>query len=257
MVKIISIASGKGGVGKTVATANIGTALASHYGKKTVVVDCNLTNPHLSLYLGGISSWPATLNDVLQKNAGMDEVIYEHSTGLKIIPASFDSRDLRRMSMYRLRSKIKDAFKGYEADIVILDSAPGLSSESLLTMRAADEVLFVATPHIPAVIDITKTCQLLKNDDAKPIGILMNRVKNHSYELGEKEITKFTDLPVIASVPESDIILKSTNFKTPAVKMKPNDKASRGFLHAAGVLIDEKYMPSTGFLSRIMQKLGR
>ncbi len=164
MVKIISISSGKGGVGKTVAVANIGIALASQFGKKTVVVDCNLTNPHLGLYLGGLSSWPATLNDVLRNRAMIEDVMYEHSTGLKIVPASFETEDLRRMNMYRLRSRIKSAFENYDADIVILDTAPSMSKESVLTMRCADEVVFVATPHIPSIVDITKSCQLLKED---------------------------------------------------------------------------------------------
>lgn len=258
MVRIISIASGKGGVGKTIAVANIGAALASHFGKKVVVVDCNITNPHLGLYLGGLSSWPATLNDVLRGRARMEHVMYEHSTGLKIIPASFETQDLRRMNMHRLRSMIRSAFDKYDADIVILDSAPGLSQESMLTMRCADEVVFVATPHIPSVVDIAKSCQMLKDGDAKPIGIVLNRVKNASYELGEGEIHKFTGLPVIAKIPESDAVLKSTNFKTPVIKMEPNDRASRALMELAGRLIGEEYAaPRQGILRSILASFGR
>jgi len=259
MVKIISIASGKGGVGKTVTVANIGTALASYFNKKVVVVDCNLTNPHLGLYLGGLSSWPVTLNDVLKNRAMIEQVMYEHSTGLKIIPASFGSEDLRRMNMHRLRSRIKSAFNNYDADVVILDSAPGLSKESMLTMRCADEVAFVATPHIPSVVDITKCCQILKEDtDAKPMGIILNRIQNKSYELGEREIVKFTGLPVIAKIPESNAVHKSTNFKTPVLHMVPNDRASRAFLAAAGKIVGEEYsLPGAGVLARILDRFRR
>jgi septum site-determining protein MinD len=261
MVKIISIASGKGGVGKTVTVANIGTALVSHFNKNVVVVDCNLTNPHLGLYLGGLSSWPVTLNNVLRNQAMIEQVMYEHSTGLKIIPASFETQDLRRMNMYKLRRRLKTLFGDYNADVVILDSAPGLSKESMLTMRAADEVIFVATPHTPSIIDISKSCQLLKEEDAKPVGIILNRIKRKSYELGEREITKFTSLPVLAKVPESDSVLKSTNFKTPVISMEPKDKASRAFLGAAAKLIGEsghEYdmdMTNPGFFGRIISRL--
>jgi septum site-determining protein MinD len=247
MVKILSIASGKGGVGKTTAVANIGTAIVSHFNKRAVVIDCNLTNPHLGLCLGGLSTWPVTLNNVLKNQALIEQVMYEHSTGLKIIPASFETNDLRRMNMYRLRSRIKSVFEGYDTDIVILDSAPGMSKESLLTMRAADEVVFVATPHTPSVVDIAKTCQLLKETDARPVGIILNRVKNKSYELGEKEITKFTSLPVLARVPESDAVLKSTNFKTPVISMEPKDRASKAFLAATEALLYSQPGGGAGF----------
>jgi len=257
MVKILSIASGKGGVGKTTTVANVGAALVSHYKKKAVVVDCNLTNPHLGLYLGGLSTWPVTLNNVLKNQAIIEQVMYEHSTGLKIIPASFETHDLRRMNMYRLRSRIKSTFDGYDTDLVILDSAPGMSKESMLTMRAADEVLFVATPHTPSIVDIAKTCQMLKEGDAKPVGIILNRVKNKTYELGEKEITKFTSLPVLAKIPESDAVLKSTNFKTPVISMEPNDRASRAFMDVAGKIIgEERPLPGPGFFARLVQRIG-
>ena len=164
--------------------------------------------------------------------------------------------DLMRMNMYRLRSKIKTTFDGYDTDIVLLDSAPGMSKESMLTMRAADEVLFVATPHTPSIIDIAKTCQMLKEEDAKPMGIILNRIKNKTYELGDKEITKFTGLPVIAKIPESDAVLKSTNFKTPVISMHPKDRASRAFMSAAGTLIGEDYyLQKKGLFSRLFYRL--
>jgi MinD-like ATPase involved in chromosome partitioning or flagellar assembly len=234
--------------------------LASQFGKKTVVIDCNLTNPHLALYLGGLSSWPVTLNHVLRNEAIIDQAMYEHSSQLKIIPASFEMHDLRRMNMYRLRSRIKSAFEGHEAEVVILDSAPGLNRESMLTMRCADEVVFVATPHTPSIVDINKCCQMLNDEkDAKPVGIILNRIKKRSYELGSGEITKFTGLPVIAEIPESDAVLKSTNFKTPVVVMNPNDSASRAFARAAGAITGEE-LPVTstpGFWSSLFGRFRR
>ena len=107
MVKIIAISSGKGGVGKTSVTANLGTILASVYGKRVVVVDCNLTNPHLGLYLGTMSAWPFTLNNVLKNEARIDQAIYTHTSGLRIVPASFEQKDLKRLNMSRLRSRLK------------------------------------------------------------------------------------------------------------------------------------------------------
>jgi septum site-determining protein MinD len=250
MTRVISIASSKGGVGKTVTVTNLGVALASKFNKNVVVIDCNLTNPHLGLHMGMFSFWPITLNNVLRNEAELKHAIHTHSSGLKIIPASFDLRDLEAVDMKRLRSRIRRTFENFDADIVLLDSSPGLLKEALLTLRCSEEVLFVATPHLPAIVDITKCCNLLKETDAKPIGIILNRVKDKLYELKEDEITKFTNLPVISKIPEDENILRSTNFKVPLVSSDPNSRASRAFIKLAADIIGEDYKPEIGFFRR-------
>jgi septum site-determining protein MinD len=252
MVRIIGIASGKGGVGKSVTAANLGVALSTKFDKNVIVVDCNLTNPHLGLYLGGFSMWPVTLNSVLNRGVELEKSMYTHSSGLKIVPASFEPDDLKRLNMHRLRSRIRSAFDEYNADIIILDSSPGLAREAMLTLRCSDEVLFVSTPHIPSVVDITKCARALKDEDAKPMGIILNRVKGQKYELGEEEISQFTRMPIIAKIPEDDNVLKSTNFKMPVVLMAPKSRASHAFFGVAARIAGESYAPSAGLWKRII-----
>lgn len=251
MVKIISIFSAKGGVGKTTIVSNLGIALASRYNRNTVVIDCNLTNPHLGLHLGTLSFWPVSLNNVLRDNAHLDHAIQSHTSGLDIIPSSFTSREIDRLNLYKLRSRIRKTFSKTDHDFVILDSSPGLSKESLLTLRCSDEIIFVATPHIPAIVDISKVCQILKGRDSKPVGIILNRVKNEKYELSDEEIGHFTDLPILARIPEDDNILKSTNFKTPVVSLYPQSPATKAFLSLAAGMVGEKYIPENTFLNRL------
>ena len=251
MVKIISVFSAKGGVGKTTLVSNLGIALSTKFNKNTVVIDCNLSNPHLGLHLGTLSFWPVTLNNVLKDGALLDQAVQTHTSGLDIIPSSFTSREIERLNLYKLRSRIRNTFNKTDKDIILLDSSPGLSKESLLTLKCSDEILFVATPHIPAIVDIAKCCQILKGRDSKPIGIILNRVKNEKYELSEEEIGQFTDLPILAKIPEDDNILKSTNFKTPVVSLYPNSPSSRAFFSLAGALIGEEYKEETTFWKRI------
>jgi septum site-determining protein MinD len=253
MVRIIGVSSGKGGVGKTVTASNLGVLLSSFYNKKVVVIDCNLTNPHLGLSLGTMSVWPVTLNNVLKNEAKIDQAMYTHSSGLKILPASFESRDLSRTNMYKIRSRLKRLFDKYDADIVILDSSPGLTAESLFTLKCSDEVIFVATPHIPSIVDITKCCQLLKRMDTRPLGIVLNRVRGRKYEMGDDEIIKFTSLPIIAKIPEDENVLKATNFKSPVVSAYPQSSASRAFMRlGASLLGEELQLPGEGgFFSRL------
>lgn len=253
MARIIGILSGKGGVGKTTTVANLGTALASHYKKNVIIVDCNITTSHLSLYLGMYYS-PVTLNQVLSGRAKIHEAIYDyHVPGLRVIPASLSLKDLRGVDVSRLSkviTKISD-----EADIVLLDGAPGMGREAMSTMRACDEVLFIATPFVPSTMDIIKCHQVALEMDTKPLGILLNMVGKERYELSVEEVEQLSELSVITTVPMDKNVLRSLALKTPVVSFDPASPASRAFLELAGKLIGEKYVPET-FITRFMRFFG-
>jgi len=259
MVRVISVVSGKGGVGKTVTVANLGVLLASKFHKKVIVIDCNLTNPHLGVYLGSLNFWPVNLNDVIKNKATLEQAMYKHQSGVHVVPASFESRHLIKVNNYRLRNKLNKLFDDFNADIVLLDSPPGLTRDSLMTFALSSEILFVATPHIPAIIDITKSCQQLKGKDGKPIGIVLNRIRNKKYELNEEEIFKFSNLPIIGRVPEDEYVLQSTNFKMPVVSINSSSGASRGFLKLASYIAGEtpEPEPTQTMLSRFFDFFRR
>ena len=105
MMRIIGIVSAKGGVGKTVVTSNLGITLASKFNKKVAVVDCNLTTSHLGLYLG-LYSFPITLNNVLRNEAVIEQAIYPHPSGLKIIPASIELKELQNIDTENLKQTL-------------------------------------------------------------------------------------------------------------------------------------------------------
>src|SRR3989344_7937334 len=122
MTRLICVCSGKGGVGKTFLTANLGVALAE-FGKDVAIVDANLTTPNLGLHMG-IPLYPVTLHDVLKGNAKISDAIYEHESGLKIIPAGLSLKDLRGVDARDLSNAVIDLLG--TIDIVILDASAGL-----------------------------------------------------------------------------------------------------------------------------------
>lgn len=246
MVRIVSIVSAKGGVGKSTLVANLGTALATHYKKKVAVVDCNLTNPHLGLYLGTLSSWPVNLNSVLRNKAKLKDAMHKTAHGVHVVPASFEVKHAHK-GTGKLREQMRKAFA--EMDIVLLDAAPGMGADALLPLKLSDDVFFVSTPHIPSIVDITKVLHLLKSTDAKPSGIVLNRVRKQRYELSEAEISQFTYLPIVARIPEDESVLKSANFKVPVVVMSPRAPASAALSALAGHIVGEQAAPAKrGFL---------
>ena len=239
MVRIISVCSGKGGVGKTVVTANLGVALQKFY-KKVAVIDFNFTTSHLSLCFD-MYSHPTTLNSFLRNEARLENAIYSHPSGLKIVPASLQLKHITNVDVNNLKNTFKKVFSDY--DIVFLDSAPGLGREALIALQASDEVLFVANPHIPSLVDIEKCKQVINMLESKPmpIGVIVNRVKNKNYEIKMDEIRQFTELPIIGIIPEDEDVLAGFNRKSLVTFSKKKSSASKAFFRIAAKLVGERH----------------
>jgi septum site-determining protein MinD len=250
VVRIIGVISGKGGVGKTTVALNLGTILAREFNKNVTLIDCNLTTSHLSLYLGMYYT-PMTLNKVLRGDVSIEEAIYEHFSGMKIIPASLSLNELEGIDVVKLKESISSLSN--ENDIILLDSSPGLGRETLAVLRASKEIIYVTTPHVPPVMDIIR-CQVVVDElEINQLGIVLNMVKNEKYEMTPNEIEELTRLPIIAKIPFDKNVERSLALKIPVVVLKPKSSASKELLRLAEILIGESR--KRGFLSRILRKL--
>lgn len=234
MVRIINIFSGKGGVGKTTVASNLAIGLQKN-NKKTAVVDFNFTTPHLSLYFD-LFSFPFTLNNFLRKEIELEDAIYNHPSGLSVVPASLDLSDIVNVDTSKLKETLRDVF--WEYDFVILDSAPGLGREALISLKSCDEVIFVANPQIPSLVDIVKCMHVINSLESKPepMGIIVNRVRGKKYEANLKEIREFTELPIIGVVPEDRKNLETENNKTLITVSNKNSPASKAFFNISAKL---------------------
>ena len=219
----IGVISGKGGVGKTTVVANLGAVLAKKFGKDVTIVDCNLTTSHLSLSLG-MYYCPVTLNHLLRGETGVKDAIYNHPSGMKIIPASIRLGELVGVEATKLKKIVDKIHK--KTDIVLLDSSPGLGKEALAAIEASKEIIFVTNPNLPAVTDVIKCKEIIKDLNKKPIGVVMNMVSGKGYELSKKEVEILTEMPVIASVPHDKNVHKSLAQRTPLVLHSPRSSAS-------------------------------
>ncbi len=236
MSRIIGVVSGKGGVGKTTLAVNLGAALAGR-GKKVIIIDCNITTSHLGSYLG-MYYCPVTINHVLRGNAEIFDIIYDHHSGMKVIPASLRLEDIKGVDFTRLRDIVR---RLDDDSIIILDAAPGLGREAAVAMRASDEILYIATPFIPAVIDVMKCKSMANEIGLKHIGLVLNMVSNENYELSKKDIELMSGLPVISTVPMDRNVQKSLAANFPVVQFAPRSKSSIAFKKLAAFIINEKY----------------
>jgi septum site-determining protein MinD len=252
--RIISVISGKGGVGKTTLVINLGAALASKFKKDVIIVDCNVTASHLGLYLG-MYYYPVSLNHVLSGEARIDKAIYNYSIpGLRIIPASLSLNDLKGVDVAELKKHIKELFG--TADIILLDGAPGFGREVMAAIQASDEVLFITTPYVPTLIDTIKCFNAASDIGAKPLGIVLNMYDGRRHELLPGEIEQMVELPVISQIPRDKNVPRSLAAKIPVVEYSPRSKASREMLRLAAHLVGEPYK-QRGFFSRVSSLLRR
>ena len=95
MVRVIGVISGKGGVGKTTTAVNLAATLNSRFNKNVVVVDCNVTTPHVSLSLGIVHDSLSTLNEVLLGKKEVNDVMHTFAPGFNVIPASLSAQKAR------------------------------------------------------------------------------------------------------------------------------------------------------------------
>ncbi len=249
MTRIIAVVSGKGGVGKTTFVANLGTALAQ-MGKNVIALDSNLTTPNLGIHLG-IPLYPVTLHDVLKGRANIRDAIYDHESGLKVIPASISLRDMRGIDSSDLSNAVLDLLG--TADIILLDASAGLGREALSAIESADEMILITNPDLPSVTDGLKACKMAEKMGIRTLGVVINRVSNKKHEMKRDEIMgMLDDVNLLAEIPEDSKVQESIASRIPVVYAKPNSKASRKINEVASMIAGRRYAPQVSWHKRLL-----
>lgn len=237
MKKVIVITSGKGGVGKTTTAINLGAAI-NYFGKDVLVIDGNLSTPNIGVYLGS-PEVPINLNHILSKKADVSEAIYEHESGMKIIPSSLSIKELKKIKP----EKIRDFKKGFKkvSDYIIVDSAAGLGNEALSLMRMADELIVVTNPEMPAITDSLKAIKIAGQMKKQILGIIVNRVRKNNIEMQPEIVKEMLETPIIGMVPEDISVQKSLSLKDAVVHTHPKSNSARAYKEIAAKLLNIEY----------------
>lgn len=255
MSKIIVIISGKGGVGKTTSAINLGAAI-NYFGKDVVVIDCNLSTPNVGIHLGS-PEVPVTLNQVISKKADLFEAVYEHKSGLKIIPASLSIKELKKTNT----EKMKDLKKEFSelAEYIIIDSAAGLGNEALSAMDLADELIIITNPEMPAITDALKTIKIAEEMKKSVMGTIVTRVKKNNFEMKPEIVKEMLEVQILGMIPEDISLQKSLNQKDAVVHLHPKSKPSRAYKEIAAAITGAEYdsdKDKESLMTIIYKKLG-
>ncbi len=236
MARIIGIVSGKGGVGKSTVAVNLALAL-KEFKKSVALVDCNLSTPHLSYYMG-TSNYIGTINDVLKDRMDIQSAFYNYN-GIRYLPASVKFEDLIGVELTKFKKHLLKLDK--TMDFIILDAAPGLGKEALFVMDASNEVLFVTSPFIPMISDVLRCKEVIRQFGVKKMSILLNMVTYGTHELKKNVVEELTSLPVLGEIPYDSNVTQSMVMRYPLLEYKPNSLASINFMRMASLLTEKDY----------------
>lgn len=225
MAKIYTIISGKGGVGKTTTSINIGSAL-NKLGEDVIIIDCNLTTPNIGIHLGA-PIVPITLNHALTYQAKIEDSIYEHDSGTKVIPASLSLKETEKIDYQKVPDILRKLRK--LTNYIIIDAAAGLGEEARFAIVTADEVIIVTNPEMSAVTDALKTIKLAEEYNKPVKGFIVTRFTGEKSEMSLLNIKDMLEVPLLGIIPEDRAIKESQIIKNAVVYTHPRSRASKGY----------------------------
>ena len=240
--RYILICSGKGGVGKTTLTANLGIALAKQ-GAKTAVLDADFGLRNLDLLLGLENRIIYTAQEVLAGSCRLEQALVKHKQepNLALLPAG-NPRMLEWLTpedMGKIATMLGESF-----DYVLIDAPAGIEGGFKNAMAAAKEAIVVTTPEVSAVRDADRVIGLLNAEGVKPIQLVLNRVRPkmmaNQEMLSVSDVTDILALPLLGLVLEDEQVIVSTNRGEPLTLNGTKSPAARAYTNVAKRLLGEE-----------------
>jgi septum site-determining protein MinD len=263
MSRIIVVTSGKGGVGKTTVTANLGMAIAQ-LGRKVVLIDADFGLRNLDLLLGLENRVVYTAIDALAGDCRLEQALVKdkRQEGLALLPAA-QNRTKESISPRQMRMLVAALAKYY--DYILVDSPAGIEMGFRNAIAAVREALIVTTPEVAAVRDADRVIGLLEAYGIKKVNLIINRLKPIMVEqqqmMSVEDVMEILAVELIGIIPDDELVIVSSNRGEPLTLEKNLSLPGQAIQNIAKRLEGEKVpfldlAPKSGFINRLKRFLG-
>ena len=229
MSEVIVITSGKGGVGKTTTTANVGTGLAK-LNKKVVLIDTDIGLRNLDVVMGLENRIVYNLVDVVEGNCRIKQALIRDKRypSLHLLPSA-QTRDKSAVTPEQMKKLVEELKE--EFDYIILDCPAGIEQGFQNAIAAADRAIVVTTPEVSAIRDADRIIGLLEANELKRTDLIVNRIRMDMVKRGDMmsidDVVEILSVNLIGAVPDDENIITQTNKGEPVISNKraPSGKA--------------------------------
>ncbi|WP_124066474.1 septum site-determining protein MinD [Clostridium sp. E02] len=221
MSEIIVITSGKGGVGKTTTSANVGTGLAI-LGKKVVLIDTDIGLRNLDVVMGLENRIVYNLVDVVEGNCRMKQALIKDKRypNLFLLPSA-QTRDKTAVTPGQMVKLVEDLREDF--DYILLDCPAGIEQGFQNAIAGADRAIVVTTPEVSAIRDADRIIGLLEAADMGSIELIVNRIRADMVKRGDMmsldDVMDILAIDIVGAIPDDEDIVISTNQGEPLVGM--------------------------------------
>lgn len=263
MGEAIVITSGKGGVGKTTTTANVGTALAM-IGKKVALVDTDIGLRNLDLVLGLENRIVYDLVDVIEGRARLEQALVKDKRfeeRLVLLPAA-QIKDKTAVQPEQMAELVHELVARF--DFVLLDSPAGIEQGFQNAISGATQAIVVTTPEVSAIRDADRVIGLLEKNGLGRAKLIINRLRLQMVKRMEQvsvdEIVHILGVDLLGVVPDDEIVIKMTNEGTPTV-VDTRSKAALAYRNIARRMLGEsvpllKLEEKQGMFNKVLKIFG-
>ena len=257
--KVLTITSGKGGVGKTTLAANLGIALAMQ-GQRVVIIDADVGLRNLDVMMGLENRIVYDLVDVIEERCRLRQAMVRDKrlSELFLLPAAQtrDKSAVQPDDMVRICDSLRE-----QQDFVLIDSPAGIEQGFRYAIAPADEILIITNPEVAAVRDADRVIGLIEAEEEGPTRLIINRIKPEMVQRGEMlsiaDVVELLAIDIIGVVPEEEAILVAANRGQPLALSHDSSRASHSFHNIARRLQGEDVpfitLREQGMLERFFQ----
>jgi len=263
--RLITISSGKGGVGKTNFTVNLGIALGK-LGKRVTLIDADLGLANIDVILGILPK--LNLSHVINGNSKVEDIIVKGPYGMNVISGGSGIMSLIDMNEDQLETLIHSfSYFNHISDYILIDTGAGLSKSVLSFVDAASDVIVIITPDPTSITDAYALIKNVVKDDDKKIKIIVNRVESNEeadevFDKLNQAVSKFLNksLENLGCIFEDSALKNAVRKQSPVLELFPKSISSKGIENIAYNLENNsKYVQKKssfkGFLDRLINKI--